>query len=130
MGAGEQSGPSAVSIGTTVRLRGLDGRHGRLADAWGEPRAVSRAVEGPSPGQLLAIPPPTELELNVRRLSARGAKVPKTNKNGLFDEIIIFVPEKSTNGQWSIFFPRDLYILAALHRRQGPPYRRRCCSFG
>ena len=63
--------PSAVSIGTTVRLRGLDGRHGRLADAWGEPRAVSRAVEGPSPGQLLATPPPTELELNARRLSAR-----------------------------------------------------------
>ena len=110
MGAGKQSGPSAMSIGTTVRLRGLDGRHGRLADAWGEPRAVSRAVEGPSPGQLLAIPPPTELELNVRRLSARGAKVPKTNKNGLFDEIIFFVPEKSTNGQWSNFF-RGTYIF-------------------
>ena len=79
MGAGEQSGPSAVSIGTTVRLRGLDGRHGRLADAWGEPRAVSRAVEGPAPGQLLATPPPTELELNVRRLSARGRS--KGSKN-------------------------------------------------
>ena len=33
-----------MSIGTTVRLRGLDGRHGRLADAWGEPRAVSRSA--------------------------------------------------------------------------------------
>ena len=38
------AGPTAVSIGTTVRLRGLDGRHGRLADAWGEPRAVSRSA--------------------------------------------------------------------------------------
>ena len=37
-------GSTAVSIGTTVRLRGLDGRHGRLADAWGEPRAVSRSA--------------------------------------------------------------------------------------
>ena len=75
-------GPTAASIGTTVLLRGLDGRHGRLADAWGEPRAVSRAVEGPSPGQLLAIPPPTELELNACRLGSRSW----LSKNGLFEK--------------------------------------------